>query len=389
MQKKPKRGIRSVLLTTHYSLQTHGGFTLIELLIVVAIMATVSVVGVTSFFKYRNAQNLKLSAQDLVTAIRDASRRSATQQDGKQWGIRLTDATSSQTMQTWSGASYASGTIAESSSLRNGIQFGNPPVGNYLDIIFSAITGQTVSGTDAVVTLNDGGGDGLVNDVIVNALGGVTSRYDTGLAGYWHFDENASTTAYDASGMGNNGTLYNSPTWQTGSSCKAGSCLSFNGSTNYVNAGAGSSLKITGDVTLNAWVRWTSGTGYIVGKGTGNDYTQMWYMRVNSGGTVEFIGGNEAGNGTSFDLATTDVLSSGAWNHIVAEIAGTAASIYINGVLSKSGSVVGARQSNDGNVMIGERADAFAPFSGSLDEVRVYNRALSASEIQNIYNDLK
>lgn len=206
-----------------------------------------------------------------------------------------------------------------------------------------------------------------------------------GLVGQWKFDEVSGAIAYNTSGNGIHATSSNT-TRIAPENCILGRCMGFDGVASYIDAGTSTHLKATEDVTLSAWVRWNSGTGYIIGKGAGNDYTQMWYLRVNSNGTIEFIGGNATSNGIAFDLVTTSTITAGLWNHLVAEISGTTATIYINGTLSSSASIVGERQSNDGNVYIGRRVDGFAPFNGMLDDVRIYHRSLSVNEIDDLYN---
>ncbi len=70
---------------------------------------------------------------------------------------------------------------------------------------------------------------------------------DPSLVGYWSFDEGSGTIAYDRSGKGNNGTLFNGPTWQTGSNCIKGGCLSFDGVDDYVEVLDSMSLKFNGN----------------------------------------------------------------------------------------------------------------------------------------------
>lgn len=376
------------LKTKNQKLKTCGAFTLIELLIVVAIMSVISVAGITTFLKYRNGQNLKLSAQDLVTAVRDAENRSKTQENGARWGIRLTNATSSQKFEIWSGA-YATSSIVESNTLRNGIQFGNPSLGSYLNLAFSAITGQVASGTTNVVTLNDGGGDGLINDIIVNALGAVTSRYDSGLVGYWHFDENASTTAYDASGSGNNGTLQGNPAWTTGTSCKAGNCLSFNGNS-YVAIPNGPALQ-PANLSVAYWVNFGSFTDSweVSNNPSTFDYNHGYMVRED---TPTNTVGAFIGYGTANAGIWSGTLSTGIWYFVVETYDGSTLRLYING--NQVGSGVSVNKPIDytgvaNYVYLAQRSDGGLRLQGSMDEVRIYNRALSASEIQTMYNDLK
>jgi len=77
----------------------------------------------------------------------------------------------------------------------------------------------------------------------------------TGLVGYWNFDETSGTTAIDSSGYGNTGTLMNGPTRKTGTDCKVGGCLSFDGSSSSVNIVNGTSLNITSAITIEAMVK--------------------------------------------------------------------------------------------------------------------------------------
>jgi len=366
-------------------LKTCGGFTLVELLIVIAIMVVISTASVGMFVRYRNSQNLKFSTIEVATAVRDANKRSVTQEDGKQWAIRLSNTTSSQQFKVWGGTSFASATIASTASLRNGIQFGNPSTSSTLDLIFSAITGALSGNT--VVTLNNGGEDGLVGDIIVTALGKVSTRNDSGLVGYWHLDENTSSTAYDATGYGNSGILQSSPTWTSGSNCKAGYCLTLNGSSQYVNAGATSTLNLAGGVSVTAWVRPNSTSRQaVVAMGNGDDYTNDYQIFIDTGAYFS------VGEGSSATYAMkTSSISSGNWYYLVGTFDGTTAKLYINGTLEGQDIFIGTRQSG-GSFRIGARDSSGLPeqyFNGSIDEVRVYNRALSATEIENQYNDLK
>lgn len=363
-----------LIRNTKYFLQRErAAFTLIELLIVVAITTVISVAGVTTFLKYRNSQNLKLSTSEVATAMRGAARRSVTQQDGKQWAIRLSNTTSTQRFELWGGTSYASGTISDINSLRNGIKFGNPTTSSTLDLVFSAITGALSGNT--VVTLNDGGGDGLVGDIVADTLGKITVRNDKGLVGYWHFDENTSSTAYDASGSRNNGVLYGSPTWASGSSCKAGSCLGLNGSTQYADIGTPGNYS--DNFSLSAWVKHanTSGWDDIISGGCGD------FLFAFNGTTFQFGGQCNV----PFGMTTYSGNIEGAWHYVAATYDGSTVTLYVDGVAVNSAPKSGVFV--PGHLYIG--GGSSERFLGSVDEVRIYNRALSAQEILDQYDDLK
>ena len=76
-----------------------------------------------------------------------------------------------------------------------------------------------------------------------------------GLVGYWSFNEGSGSTAADGSGNGHTGSLQYSPTWATTGSCRVGGCLSFDGTDDYVRVADSAPLRITGNLTLSAWIK--------------------------------------------------------------------------------------------------------------------------------------
>lgn len=203
---------------------------------------------------------------------------------------------------------------------------------------------------------------------------------DKGLVGYWTFDEGSGTTVYDSSGNGNNGTLYNSPLWQSGSSCESGSCILFNGTNNYINVPSSSSLNPGMDLSLLSWVYWNGGTAEenIVTKENAYEY------RVLSG-VVNF-----ATNPWSWRGGGTPV-TTGQWYHVAVVHQGQGnQKIYINGIETYNAASGGSISSNTSVVTVGARGGGTQSFfNGLLDGVRIYNRALSAGEILTIYNSQK
>ncbi len=272
-----------------------NGFTLIEFLIAVAILVIVSGAGLIGLSRYKGGQDIELSMEEIISVVRDVQKRSITEQDGKQWGIRFVNASSS--YEIWSGSNYASGTVDKLYSLRRNVILGNPSTST-VDTIFSAISGKLAK--TRIISLLNTRKDGIVGDIVMTERGTVTSRLEHGLVGYWHFDEATSTKAYDISGFSHDGTLTNGPTWQTGSSCKAGECLSFNGSTNYVNVGDPTGDKFdfgTSDFTFEAWVKPTALNSF------NTVFTKQPTTR--SGGPHVTI--NSSGN-VQFDFDVCDVL---------------------------------------------------------------------------------
>jgi len=228
-------------------------------------------------------------------------------------------------------------------------------------------------------------GQATINKTPVN-------RLNQGLVGYWTFDgKDTATNIKDVSGNGNHGLLQ--PTNATSSmkvAGKIGQGLRFStadtGTSNtYINAGSGATLNLTSNLTMSAWVYPTKvpiDTRYILAKRSdvGNSYNM--YI---SGGTM-IVGLVDGAAATRYSTAT---LIKNSWQHVVVTIdsAGTSFTVYKNGVASAPVSMTAYSSLPTQKLYIGSRNDlAYYHFDGLLDDVRIYNRALSASEVKQLYN---
>jgi len=365
-----------------------NGFTLIEILITVAILVTVSTVGFFTFTSYKGSQNVRLTMSELVAVIRDVQKRSITEQDGKRWGLRFINSTGTiHSYEVFSGVSYASGTVNSLYPLKRGVAFGNPGDGLNMDVIFSAISGKL--GGTRIISLISQRRDNLVGDVTMLPQGKITTRLETGVVGYWHFDEATSTESYDSSGFGSTGTLTDGPTWQTSSNCRAGECLSFDGVNDYVDVSDGDSLGLTDAFTLEAWFKTPSFStiSALITKDIGGGLSS-YRLSIHSVGKIriEIATSDCSGWGTN-DIANT-VLQLNTWQHISVTYDGNTVKHYLNGILDDSFVYTDSLCVSGNSLYIGwEGGSQYA--NGSIDEVRIYNHALSAEEIQNHYDDLK
>ncbi|HAX49162.1 MAG TPA: T9SS type A sorting domain-containing protein [Ignavibacteria bacterium] len=147
------------------------------------------------------------------------------------------------------------------------------------------------------------------------------------------------------------------------------------GGTRYAAAPNSSSLNITGSFTFECWVYKTaSGLGYLMHKVNGTNTGYSLY--INSGGSVT-IGTNGAQR-----LSSNINVPEKAWTHIAATYsAGSTYTIYINGVNAGTASSNSNPLSNTDSLLIGKRENGFN-FPGYMDEVRIWNRTLTQSEIQ-------
>ena len=161
-------------------------------------------------------------------------------------------------------------------------------------------------------------------------------------------------------------------------------CLKFDGTDDYVDCGNDASLNITDAITIEAWVKpnTITDTSEIVSRGIDCSYQLQiinddvrWKTRADS--SVESIANN--------------VLNVGEWAHLVGTYDGSEQKIYINGVEKDSDSQSGALLRPTYVTYIGCRENWPTPpalsrfFNGSIDEVRIWDRALSASQINALY----
>ncbi|OGM92643.1 hypothetical protein A2935_03965 [Candidatus Wolfebacteria bacterium RIFCSPLOWO2_01_FULL_47_17b] len=196
---------------------------------------------------------------------------------------------------------------------------------------------------------------------------------DSGLVGYWPFDEGSGTTANDSSGNNNTGALTNGPTWQSNFNCKVGGCLSFDGSDDYVSAG-NLGISQNGEATIMGWF----------------NFVQMAASKGDSIGLFTNIYQHSANNllylppGSDY-FPSSGVISANLWFHIALAYDGNSSTgiLYINGILHPIGIQTSDNMAALTNFLVGYSS---SPFYGSIDETRVYNRTLSTSEIMMIYN---
>lgn len=215
-----------------------------------------------------------------------------------------------------------------------------------------------------------------------------------GLVGHWKLDETSGTTAYDSSGLGNNGTLTNGPAISTGTPSKFFSTrsVSFDGVDDYLTTPDTGASNGTGvyhfddseNFTLSAWYKGSdTSTNSDWGKVLmGRDSADIWANLVLRNGKVEFIHYNA---GWLHNLVSTTTVTDGAWHHIAyINRLDKTGSIYIDG----KHEVTGSSAFDDATrrfVISGFMKGYSGVFtSGSLDDIRVYNTALSGDAIRDL-----
>ncbi len=203
---------------------------------------------------------------------------------------------------------------------------------------------------------------------------------DPSLAAYWTLDDGSGFTATDSSGNGNDGTLINGPIWATG---HVNGALDFDGSDDYIDAGDHASLNPTDAVTISAWVntRNLTTTQMLVSKYDGPN--AQYFLRIQSG-RIRF---NVQTNGLLSGPTSSTTISANTWYHVAGVYDGSQARVYVNGVLGAASSKTGAMVNSGVTVNIGRQNAGRMYFDGSLDDIRIYSRSLSASEIVALFNN--
>jgi len=262
------------------------------------------------------------------------------------------------------------------------------PGGPYTKITTSLVTASAY--TDAgltngtryyyVVIAQDVGGNESTNSNEANAI---PIDIDPTLVGYWKFDEGSGTTAADASGNGNHGTLQNGPTWTTG---QIGGALRFDGTNDLVLVPDAASLKPTSTLSVFLWInKEASDTAIRAAITKENASNRGWLIYHES--TDKLTCGLDTDNNQRYDadelLTSTNTVSRGSWHHVGFTFNLGVLTVYVDGLANGSKTLTETNIPSDPDALrIGIRGDGKTqPWAGLLDEVRIYNRVLSAAEI--------
>ena len=208
-----------------------------------------------------------------------------------------------------------------------------------------------------------------------------------GLVGYWPFDGKymnwGTGIATDVSPSGNNGVVSGMATTTAPAVGIAGQALNFDGTNDWINAGsAGSTL--TDNFTLSAWIKTSIKTqdDRIIARRSGAS-TQWDFMKDSSSRLAMFTG-------TTYTAVPTNTIDDGGWHLATVVINGSSSRFYADGLpIGSTFSPTITAQAVNTEIGSFQSGVASTLFQGSLDEVRIYNRALSAAEVLQLYNSSK
>ncbi len=215
---------------------------------------------------------------------------------------------------------------------------------------------------------------------LVGLSGGVSA--ESGLVAEYHFDDNAQ----DSSGNGNDGTN-NGATYTTGVS---GQALSFDGVNDYVEVPNSASLQFTSSTpfSIDGWINvgsFTTGEVESIIAKWGDAGGEFGYgVIVNTDRKLHFSL-DQFGSHRNNAIGAT-VIAANTWYHFAATYDGTTMQVYLNGVLEGSTTKTVSGSASSTPLKIGGQVFEPGAFTGLIDEVKIYSRALSASEVQANYD---
>jgi fibronectin type 3 domain-containing protein len=202
-----------------------------------------------------------------------------------------------------------------------------------------------------------------------------------GLVAAYGFNEGSGSTTADSSGNANTGTI-SGATWTP--SGRYGQALSFNGASSRVEINDANSLDLTTGMTIGAWVNPTTLSGWrtVILKEISGGLAYGLYAYDNAPRPAAYI---NTGSGELAALGTAGIPLN-TWSHLAATYDGTTLRLFVNGSQVGSRAVSGAIRVSTNPLRIGGNAIWGEYFNGVIDEVRIYNRALSQLEIQTDMN---
>jgi hypothetical protein len=199
-----------------------------------------------------------------------------------------------------------------------------------------------------------------------------------GIAGWWPFDEGSGAATIDASGAGNDGTLVNSPAWTNG---VIGNALRFNAAaTNYVSAPQ--PLPSISNFTIMLWARSSSSNANPYA--TLLENTAYSYGLVFFKGCCVFVGDGSGLDGASWANRLPD---NGLWHHWAASWSAGVGILYIDGLARVTNTSMAMNPPGATLHIGGPGTSYYGPYSGDIDDVRIYSNVVSPATITRIYTN--
>ncbi len=269
-----------------------------------------------------------------------------------------------------------------------GVAPGSPGYGSAQTFSFTATTtNSTLTFTDT--SLATIAVDVLLDNVSVNPVSQCLSP-PSGLVNWWQGEGNANDSADGA-----NGTLQNGATFAAG---EVGQAFSFDGVDDYVSFGNTAGNFGTNDFSIEFWIKTTAATyASVIEKWPVCDVSSFWEIRMRgagpwgAAGRLEMAMMSDAAGHDVNSIFCVRAINDGVFHHVAVVRQATNLSFYIDGTFDVQGSTAGITTLNNAANLTAGRSvcvgsDGTSPFTGQMDEISIYSRALTAGEVQSIYN---
>ncbi|MFH1521798.1 MAG: LamG domain-containing protein [archaeon] len=209
---------------------------------------------------------------------------------------------------------------------------------------------------------------------------------EQGIVGFWRFEDDAEDFAGD-----NDGTIYGNPVFIEGRN-DMGKALSFDGVVDYVDCGNEDSLDITNEITISAWVK-PEGTippeTMIVARVNATGINTDWRFMANVYQDNNGVNWGFRVRTSASESVANSELTSGSWYHLVVTYDRATVRFYLNGVADGTDSQTSALGTSHPVQIARGVGYAQKYFNGTIDEVMIYNRALSGEEVEELYESQK
>jgi len=212
--------------------------------------------------------------------------------------------------------------------------------------------------------------------------------YAQNLVGYWKFDEGSGSSAADSSDNLNIGTLINmeSTDWVDG---KFGKALAFDGVNEYISIPDSATLNPTSAITIETWIKLSSKSAWdtVLSKPYTTESSPYQQYSLSLDSTGDKIGFELTTGGLRSEVWSTTSPVTGTWYHFIGVYNGTHMSVYLDGVKENSIVKTGNINNYGMDLSIGRYEPSTVEyFNGIIDEVRIYDYALTDEDVEDRYN---
>ena len=273
--------------------------------------------------------------------------------------------------------------VADLDFLLDGVSIGIDSTAPY-SVQWNTTTTSNGQHTLSARARDTAGNFGLTSGVVtVQVSNAATPPLPVGLVAGWNFSESTGPTAADVTGNANTATLANGALWSTG---KYGSGIALDGINDYLEVANSPTVNLSGNaMSFSAWVLPGGGGGdqVLFSKGYNGTMVSPFYqyaMELRGGGlSPTFLVGTSSG---LKEASMGSTLTQGQWSHLAVVFNGTQATFYVNGTVRSAPAIAASMVQRDTPLRLGADAQPGQYLRGSIDDVRLYNRTLTQTEVQ-------